>query len=218
MVEAGARLGDGVEIGPFCHVGAQGRAGRGREARQPCRGRRRHRDRRAHAACSRSPRSATSRRTSNIAASRTTLRIGADCLIREGVTMNPGTAGGGGETSVGDKCVFLANCHVAHDCRLSEGVLLSNNVMLAGHCRDRRIRDPQRRLGGASVRAHRRARLSRRPDRRRRGPDPVRPGDRQSRLARRPQRRRHEAPRLRAGADSRRCAAPTGSCSPAPAR
>ena len=49
--------------------------------------------------------------------------------------MNPGTEGGGGETVVGDGCVFLAQSHVAHDCRLGEGVLLSNNVMLAGHCR-----------------------------------------------------------------------------------
>ena len=49
--------------------------------------------------------------------------------------MNPGTAGGGGETIVGARCVFLANAHVAHDCRLGDGVILSNNVMLAGHCR-----------------------------------------------------------------------------------
>ena len=62
------------------------------------------------------------------------LRIGEDCLIREGVTMNPGTEGGGSETLVGPRCVLLANAHVAHDCRLGEGVILSNNVMLAGHC------------------------------------------------------------------------------------
>ena len=62
------------------------------------------------------------------------LVVGEDCLIREGVTMNPGTAGGGSETIVGPRWVFLANAHVAHDCRLGEGVILSNNVMLAGHC------------------------------------------------------------------------------------
>ena len=65
----------------------------------------------------------------------TRLVIGADCLIREGVTMNPGTVNGKGETRVGESCVFLANSHVAHDCQLGDGVLLSNNVMLAGHCR-----------------------------------------------------------------------------------
>lgn len=63
------------------------------------------------------------------------LSIGADCLIREGVTMNPGTAAGGLLTSIGAKGVFLAQSHVAHDCRIGENVILSNNVMLAGHCR-----------------------------------------------------------------------------------
>jgi UDP-N-acetylglucosamine acyltransferase len=63
-----------------------------------------------------------------------TLSIGADCTIREGVTMNPGTEGGAMATTVGDKCVFLANSHVAHDCKVGNGVILSNNVLLAGHC------------------------------------------------------------------------------------
>jgi UDP-N-acetylglucosamine acyltransferase len=48
--------------------------------------------------------------------------------------MNPGTAGGGGVTIVGPRSVFLANSHVAHDSRIGEGVILSNNVMIAGHC------------------------------------------------------------------------------------
>lgn len=63
-----------------------------------------------------------------------TLAIGADCTIREGVTMNPGTSGGGNVTIVGDRCTFLANSHVAHDCRVGNSVIFSNNVMLAGHC------------------------------------------------------------------------------------
>jgi len=63
-----------------------------------------------------------------------TLTIGADCMIREGVTMNPGTEGGGLVTSVGDRCAFLANAHVGHDCRVGSNVIFSNNVMLAGHC------------------------------------------------------------------------------------
>ncbi|MFN0218904.1 MAG: acyl-ACP--UDP-N-acetylglucosamine O-acyltransferase [Hyphomicrobium sp.] len=62
------------------------------------------------------------------------LTVGADCLIREGVTMNPGTAGGGSVTTVGDGCAFLANSHVGHDCLVGKGVIFSNNVMLAGHC------------------------------------------------------------------------------------
>ena len=65
---------------------------------------------------------------------RTVLQIGRDCLIREGVTMNPGTAAGGGVTRVGDRSVFLAQAHVAHDCSVGDDVIFSNNVMLAGHC------------------------------------------------------------------------------------
>ncbi len=76
------------------------------------------------------------------------LSIGADCLIREGVTMNPGTAAGGLLTSIGDKGVFLAQSHVAHDCRIGENVILSNNVMLAGHCR---VGDHAILGGGAAV-------------------------------------------------------------------
>jgi UDP-N-acetylglucosamine acyltransferase len=62
------------------------------------------------------------------------LSIGSDCIIREGVTMNPGTEGGGSVTTVGDHCAFLANSHVGHDSRVGSHVIFSNNVMLAGHC------------------------------------------------------------------------------------
>ncbi len=62
-----------------------------------------------------------------------TLTVGDDCIIREGVTMNPGTEGGGMATVIGNSCAFLANSHVAHDCRLGDDIILSNNVMLAGH-------------------------------------------------------------------------------------
>jgi len=62
-----------------------------------------------------------------------TLAVGSDCLIREGVTMNPGTEGGGMQTVVGDRCAFLANSHVGHDCKVGDNVIFSNNVMLAGH-------------------------------------------------------------------------------------
>jgi UDP-N-acetylglucosamine acyltransferase len=63
-----------------------------------------------------------------------TLALGAECIVREGVTMNPGTAGGGLATVIGDRCAFLANSHVGHDCRVGNNVIFSNNVMLAGHC------------------------------------------------------------------------------------
>ena len=62
-----------------------------------------------------------------------TLTIGADCVIREGVTMNPGTEGGGMKTVIGDRGLFLANSHVGHDSIIGSNVIFSNNVMCAGH-------------------------------------------------------------------------------------
>jgi UDP-N-acetylglucosamine acyltransferase len=63
----------------------------------------------------------------------TRLVVGDGNLIREGVTMNVGTVGGGGITRVGDGNLIMAYAHVAHDCRVGDGVILSNNIMLAGH-------------------------------------------------------------------------------------
>jgi len=61
------------------------------------------------------------------------LTIGARNRIREHVTMNPGTSGGGLITSVGDDCLFMVGAHVAHDCRVGNNVILANNATLAGH-------------------------------------------------------------------------------------
>jgi UDP-N-acetylglucosamine acyltransferase len=63
----------------------------------------------------------------------TTLVIGKNCMIREGVTMHRGTDGSRGETTVGDNCMFLAYAHVAHDCVIGDNVTFSNNVMIGGH-------------------------------------------------------------------------------------
>ncbi len=64
---------------------------------------------------------------------KTQLQIGDDNLIREFVTINRGTVKGGGVTRIGSKCLLMACCHVAHDCELQDGVILANNVLLAGH-------------------------------------------------------------------------------------
>ena len=61
------------------------------------------------------------------------LEIGADCTIREHVTMNPGTEGGGLLTRVGAKCLFMVGAHVAHDCVIGDGVIMANNATLGGH-------------------------------------------------------------------------------------
>ena len=62
-----------------------------------------------------------------------TLTIGQNCVIRENVTINPGTAGGNMTTRVGDNCLIMASAHVAHDCVVGNNVVLANYVGLAGH-------------------------------------------------------------------------------------
>ncbi len=61
------------------------------------------------------------------------LEIGANNQIRENVTMNPGTEGGGMLTKVGDNCLFMVGSHVAHDCVVGDNAILANNATLAGH-------------------------------------------------------------------------------------
>jgi UDP-N-acetylglucosamine acyltransferase len=134
VVENGARLGEGVVIGPFCHIGpdvvigdhvslashvvVHGRTTLGAHSRVF-----------PFASIGHEPQDLKYRGEPS------TLSIGTHCLIREGVTINPGTEHGGLITSIGDHCTFLANAHVAHDCRVGSHVILSNNVMLAGHTR-----------------------------------------------------------------------------------
>ncbi len=62
-----------------------------------------------------------------------TLEIGANNTIREYVTMNPGTTGGGMVTKVGSGGLFMVGSHVAHDCRIGDRVIMANNATLAGH-------------------------------------------------------------------------------------
>ena len=132
IVEDGARLGADVRIGPFCVVGRDVTLGDGCELV-------------SHVAIAGRtsigggarifPFASIGHQPQDLkyAGEPSTLTIGANCLIREGVTMNPGTSGGGMETVIGDRCAFLANSHVGHDCRVGNDVILSNNVMLAGH-------------------------------------------------------------------------------------
>lgn len=62
------------------------------------------------------------------------LEIGARNRIREHVTMNAGTEGGGGLTKVGDDGLFMAGCHIAHDARIGNRVIVVNSAAIAGHC------------------------------------------------------------------------------------
>ena len=61
------------------------------------------------------------------------LVIGENNLIREYVTINPGTAGGGSETLIGNNCLFMISSHIAHDCKIGNNVIIANNVPLGGH-------------------------------------------------------------------------------------
>ena len=61
------------------------------------------------------------------------LEIGQNNVIREYVTINPGTSGGGSKTIIGNNCLFMISSHVAHDCVIGNNVIIANNVPLGGH-------------------------------------------------------------------------------------
>ena len=133
IVEDGATLGDDVNIGPYCIVGKEVSLGNNVSLQ-------------SHVVITGKTEIGDNARIFPFASigqepqdlkfkgENSSLRIGVNCLIREGVTINTGTEGGGSETVIGDGCVLLANSHVAHDCILGNNIILSNNVMLAGHC------------------------------------------------------------------------------------
>lgn len=132
LVDSGATLGGGVKIGPFCVVGSNVVLGEGVEliSHVAVAGRTEVGARTKiypFASIGHPPQDLKYKGEPN------SLTIGTDCMIREGVTMNPGTVHGGLKTTVGNNCAFLANSHVGHDCHVGNGVVLSNNVMLGGH-------------------------------------------------------------------------------------
>ena len=133
IIEDGARIGEDVRVGPFCHVGPEAVLGRGVELV-------------SHAVvagdtvlgdgCRVFPFASLGHEPQDLKyrGEPVRLRIGARCTFREGVTVNPGTAAGTSQTTIGNDCTLLANAHVAHDCSLGDRIVFSNNVMLAGHC------------------------------------------------------------------------------------
>jgi UDP-N-acetylglucosamine acyltransferase len=131
-VEAGAEIGSNVTIGPYCTVGAN--VVIGDDCRLVA-----HVNLSGHTTIG--PRTViypfaslgTPPQHVGYRGEPTRLVVGADCDIREGVTMNIGTAQHRGITTVGDKCFAMAGSHVAHDCDVGRNVVLANNVMLAGH-------------------------------------------------------------------------------------
>jgi UDP-N-acetylglucosamine acyltransferase len=132
VIEDGASLGKDVDIGPYCVVGGQVSLGDGV---------------RLHSHVVVGGRTAIGEQSEifpfasiglqpqdlKFAGEASELVIGARNKIREHVTMNPGTAGGGLITRVGDDCLFMVAAHVAHDCIVGNHVILANNATLAGH-------------------------------------------------------------------------------------
>ena len=131
-IEAGAMIGKDVSIGPYCTIGANVSVGEGcrliahvnvtghttigpRTVIHP------------FASLGSPPQSVSYR------GEPTRLAVGAECDIRENVTMSVGTKDGGGVTEVGDRCFFMVGTHVAHDCKVGNHVIFANNVLLAGH-------------------------------------------------------------------------------------
>ena len=133
VVEDGAQVGPGCSIGPFCHVGAEvvlGEACVLKSHAVVAGNTRMGRD------CRVFPFASIGHEPQDLkyAGEPVRLEIGDRCTFREGVTVNPGTAGDRNVTTIGSDGTFLANAHVAHDCVVGDHVILSNNVMVAGHC------------------------------------------------------------------------------------
>jgi UDP-N-acetylglucosamine acyltransferase len=133
IVEPGAEIGDGCVIGPFCLVGAEVRLGRGVHLK-------------SHVVVSGDTEIGSDTVVFSFAVigeipqdlkyhgEATRLVIGARNRIREHVTINTGTKGGGGITRIGDDGLFMAGCHVAHDAQIGNRVIIVNNSAIAGHC------------------------------------------------------------------------------------
>jgi len=132
LVEPGVALGQGVSVGPFCHIQSGAVIGDNSvlmshvvitDATTLGAGAKVY----PHAVLGCDP------QNNKHKGGPTTLKIGANCMIREGVTMHRGSDSARGYTSVGDDCSFLAYAHVAHDCDIGDHVTFSNNVMIGGH-------------------------------------------------------------------------------------
>ena len=133
IVEPGAEIGEGCVIGPFCLVGPGVKLGRGVELK-------------SHVVVTGDTEIGDDTVIFSFAVigeipqdlkykgEKTRLIIGERNRIREHVTMNAGTAGGGGITRVGDDGLFMAGCHVAHDAQIGNRVIIVNNSAIAGHC------------------------------------------------------------------------------------
>jgi len=132
IVERGAEIAPSATVGPYCHVGGKVVLGEGVELL-------------SHVVVAGRTSIGEGTRVFPFASigqppqdlkyagEDSALLIGRHNIIREYVTMNPGTTGGGMVTRIGDHCLFMANAHVGHDCQLGNHIIMANSVPLAGH-------------------------------------------------------------------------------------
>ncbi len=132
VIDSKAKIGKDVKIGPFCFVGAKVQLGEGVELISNVhiegnttigKGTKIY----PFASIGTAPQDLKYKGESN------SLEIGENNVIREYVTINPGTSGGGNKTVVGNNCLFMISSHVAHDCKIGNNVVIANNVPLGGH-------------------------------------------------------------------------------------
>ena len=132
VISKKAKIGNNVKIGPFCYIGdfvqlddevelmsnvhieGNTKIGKGTKIFP-------------FASIGTSPQDLKYKNESN------SLVVGERNLIREYVTINPGTANGGSKTIIGNDCLFMISSHIAHDCKVGNNVIIANNVPLGGH-------------------------------------------------------------------------------------
>ena len=132
VIEKGSKIGKYVKIGPFCYIGPKVQISDGVELSSNI-----HIEGNTKigketkifpfASIGTSPQDLKYKGENN------SLEIGENNTIREYVTINPGTEGGGGKTVIGNNCLFMISSHVAHDCNIGNDVVVANNVPLGGH-------------------------------------------------------------------------------------
>ena len=132
IVEPGAVIGDGVEIGAYCCVGEHVKLGNNVKLQS-------HvvimEDTELADGVTVYPFASLGQKPQDLKykGERSRLEVGKNTVIREYVTANIGTEGGGMVTKIGANCLIMAYCHIAHDCIIGDNVILVNGVNLAGH-------------------------------------------------------------------------------------
>ena len=120
IIDKKAKISKGVKIGPFCYVGPNVELKENVELV-------------SHVHIEGYTSIGTQPQDLKFKGEKNSLEIGENNLIREYVTINPGTAGDKLKTSIGNNCLFMISSHVAHDCIIGNNVIIANNVPLGGH-------------------------------------------------------------------------------------